>query len=152
MLSKTTIRAQDGDINIEREARRWWYGKEKQYKIWIHVSRSFDEGDVFIFKKWNINVICFKADLIKHSSIAWIFWIHENLLPSPLPTPVMEQTRLAAASVKKVSMGLLPWTAKKWKQNQIGAKITDHSEILTVLSGKGSGGRNWDSASGNSLE
>ena len=29
MLSKTTIRTQDGDINIEREARRWLYvGKQ----------------------------------------------------------------------------------------------------------------------------
>ena len=62
MLSKTTIRTQDVDINIEREARRWWYGKEKQYKIWIHVSRSFDEEDVFIYEKWNINVICSKTD------------------------------------------------------------------------------------------
>ena len=32
MLSETTIRTQDGDINIEREARRWLYGG-KQDKL-----------------------------------------------------------------------------------------------------------------------
>ena len=32
MLSETTIRTQDGDITIEREARRWWYGGEQDKK------------------------------------------------------------------------------------------------------------------------
>ena len=54
--------------------------------VTITISRSFDEGDVidrktlFIYDKGNINVTCFRADLIKHFSIAWIFWIHEDLL------------------------------------------------------------------------
>ena len=33
MLSKTTIRTQDGDIMIETEARRLWYDGEKQYRF-----------------------------------------------------------------------------------------------------------------------